>query len=109
MKNNLPILVAVLFTAAAALTPAMAATKTRLQAKAKSQVTSQITPNDAATGEGEGVASEAPTGLSGQVATGNLDADFARDNNPSNGTATNLRPQSPSLNQQKANGLIPQD
>jgi hypothetical protein len=57
-----------------------------------SQVGNQITVNDAATNEGEGVASGAPTGLSGQVMTGDLDADFSRDNNRSNGTATNVRP-----------------
>ena len=58
------------------------------------QMLGQVTVNDASTGEGEGDASGAPTGLSGQIATGNLAADAARDNNPSNGTATNIGPAS---------------
>ena len=59
---------------------------------ARMQMLGQVTVNDAATGEGQGDASGAPTGLSGQIATGNLSADAARDNNPSNGTATNIGP-----------------
>jgi hypothetical protein len=92
---------ALLIAVAAPAMPARAVThaKAQLHAKAQqktaSQGTHQITVNDAATGEGEGVASGAPTGFSGQVATGNLARDAARDNNPSNGTAINTDPASP--------------
>ena len=111
MKRNLLRFTAAALFAGALAMPAMAATtQARAQKKPASQVGNQITVNDAATSEGEGVASGAPTGLSGQVMSGDLDADFARDNNPSNGTATNLRPKSPSVSEQLSNAQRdPQD
>lgn len=85
-------LIAAMALPAMALTHPRSVLHHRAQAKLTQQMTSQVTVNDASTGEGEGDASGAPTGLSGQIATGNLAADAARDNNPSNGTATNVGP-----------------
>ena len=98
MKRNLLQFTAVALAAGALSMPALAATTHSKALKEPiSQVGNQITVNDAATNEDEGAASSAPTGLSGQVMTGDLDADFSRDNNRSNGTATNLRPTSPNV------------
>jgi hypothetical protein len=93
MKRNLLQFTAVALAVGALSMPALAATThSKVLKEPMSQVGNQITVNDAATNEGEGAASGAPTGLSGQVMTGDLDADFSRDNNRSNGTATNVRP-----------------
>jgi hypothetical protein len=93
MKRNLLQFTAVALAVGALSMPALAATThSKVLKEPMSQVGNQITVNDAATNEGEGVASGAPTGLSGQVMTGDLDADFSRGNNRSNGTATNVRP-----------------
>ena len=62
----------------------------QLQNPAHLKTTSKTTTvNDASIGEGIGSASGAPTGVSGQISTGDLAADFQAHNNPSNGTSSN--------------------